>query len=544
MSRQSSRKILIVTSLCVVLAAVVGWVARPNLFERVFAAKGTGPDQHAQASLGRGTPMAPAAQAKGATVNVWKSTLAGTWYQADPNALRAEVAGCFKKAEAKPVADAIALILPHAGYQYSGPTAAWGLQSLGRKYKRVIVIGPTHHLPMEDMFSVPRATHYETPLGRLPLDGEFTEKLLAYPLFQDVPSAYQPEHSVQIEVPLLQHQLGDFKLVLIVAGQCSYDTIAKAGRILASLVDADTLVVASSDFIHYGPRYQYVPFRENIPENLKKLDMGAFSFIQKRDAKGLLDYRDRTGATICGCVPIAVLLETLGKDARAELVRYTTSGALENDYSNSVSYVAAVFRGKWTATLPPAAPSGAATLSPQEKKQLLNLARQAIRYALDHQRLPEPTDLGFTASDAMQPPRAAFVTLKEHGQLRGCIGDIFPQRPLYKSVITNAIYAAFGDRRFPQLKQDEYDQIKVEISALTPPKPVASWRDIRIGIDGMVLQKNGSSAVFLPQVAPEQGWDLETTLQYLSQKAGLTADAWKEGASFLVFQAEVFGEEP
>jgi AmmeMemoRadiSam system protein A len=143
----------------------------------------------------------------------------------------------------------------------------------------------------------------------------------------------------------------------------------------------------------------------------------------------------------------------------------------------------------------------------------------------------------------MQPPRAAFVTLKENGQLRGCVGDIFPQRPLYKSVITNAIYAGFGDRRFPQLRKEEYDRLKVEISALTPPTPVASWRDIRIGIDGMVLNKDGHSAVFLPQVAPEQGWDLETTLRYLSEKAGLPADAWKEGASFLVFQAEVFGEE-
>ncbi len=287
-----------------------------------------------------------------------------------------------------------------------------------------------------------------------------------------------------------------------------------------------------------------MPFKENIPEGLKKLDMGAFDFIQKLDAKGLLGYRDRTGATICGCIPIAVLLETLGKDAKVELVRYTTSGELTGDYSNSVSYLAAAWHGKWTNSAPPVASSGPATLSPEDKKQLLSLVRQTLRYALDHQRVPEPSDLNFTASESMQPPRAAFVTLKKKGQLRGCVGDIFPQRPLYKSVITNAIYAGFGDRRFPQLQKDEYDQIKVEISALTPPTPVASWRDIRIGIDGMVLSKGGLSAVFLPQVAPEQGWDLETTLKYLSEKAGLPADAWKEGASFQVFQADVFGEEP
>jgi AmmeMemoRadiSam system protein B/AmmeMemoRadiSam system protein A len=518
-------------------------VARPHLFERVVTGMETPPTGYAQASLSRSTAETPATQSQPPKTEVWKSALAGTWYQADPEALRAQLAECLEKAAAKPRDDVTALILPHAGYQYSGPTAACGVQSLGRRYKRVIVIGPTHRLPMEDMFSVPRATHYETPLGRVPLDVEFAEKLLAYPLFQDVSAAYQQEHSVQIEVPLLQYKLSDFKLVLIVAGQCSYETVAKAGRILAGLIDADTLVVASSDFTHYGAGYQYVPFKENIPENLQKLDMGAFAFIQKLDAKGLLAYRDSTGATICGCVPIAVLLETLGKDAQCELVRYTTSGELTGDYSNSVSYLAAMFRGKWAGGAPPAsAPSQA--LSPEDKKQLLALVRQTIRYALDHQKIPEVSDLSFTASEPMKPPRAAFVTLKKRGQLRGCIGDIFPQRPLYKSIITNAIYAAFGDRRFGQLQKDEYDQIKVEISALTPPTPVASWRDIRIGIDGMVLNKNGHSAVFLPQVAPEQGWDLETTLRYLSEKAGLPADAWKEGASFLVFQADVFGEEP
>ncbi len=162
---------------------------------------------------------------------------------------------------------------------------------------------------------------------------------------------------------------------------------------------------------------------------------------------------------------------------------------------------------------------------------------------MEKQKGPELEDLGITCSEAVKVPRAAFVTLKKQGQLRGCIGDIFPQRPLYKSVITNAIYAAFGDRRFTPLQKDEYDQIEIEISALTPPSAVASAQAIRIGTDGMVMKKGGRSAVFLPQVAPEQGWDLETTLANLSMKAGLAPDAWKDGASFQVFQAEVFGEQ-
>jgi len=492
------------------------------------------------------TPQVMAVQDKGtwpAAKDVMKSTLAGTWYNADPNALRAEIAGCFKEAEVDARDDIIGLILPHAGYTYSGRTAAQAIKSLGRSYSRVVVIGPTHRLPMEDMLSVTRATHYQSPLGEVPLDVEFIAQLLKYPIFQDVPAAHAEEHSVQIEVPLLQHKLGSFKFVPIVAGQCTYETVAQAGRILASLIDKDTLVVASSDFTHYGPRYQYVPFTKDIPTNIKKLDMDAFAFIAKKDPRGLLEYRRKTDVTICGYVPISMLLAILPGSAEAQMVRYTTSGEMTNDYTNSVSYLAAAFHGVWQPSQPLAAQVSRGTLSQEDKEVLLSLARKTIQYGLEKQKVPELEDLGVTCSEAVRVPRAAFVTLKKHGELRGCIGDIFPQRPLYKSVITNAIYAAFADRRFTPLQKDELSQIKIEISALTPPSPVASARAIRIGTDGMVLNKGGRSAVFLPQVAPEQGWDLETTLTHLSEKAGLTPDAWMSGASFQVFQAEVFGEQ-
>ncbi|MBN2133739.1 MAG: AmmeMemoRadiSam system protein B [Sedimentisphaerales bacterium] len=485
----------------------------------------------------------PAGPARPVRVEVFRSPLAGPWYSAEPNALRAEIAGYFEKAPVEPRADIAALVLPHAGYAYSGSTAAHGVKSLGRAFKRVVVIGPTHRLPMEEVLSVPRVTHYQTPLGLVALDTAFIERLLEHPLFQNVPAAHQGEHSVQIEVPLLQYKLGDFQLVPIVAGQCSPETVAKAGHILSGLIDEETLLVASSDFVHYGPRYQYVPFTDNIPENIRKLDMGAYEFIAKIDAAGLLDYKRRTGATICGCVPVAVLLSVLSPETKAELVCYTTSGELAGDYTNCVSYLAVTFNGAWQDAGDLGSPALGADLTEQDKKTLLSLARKTIRYGLDHQKVPQPADLDVTITDAMKAPRAAFVTLKKHGQLRGCIGDIFPQRPLYKSVIGNAVYAAFADRRFQPLQEDEFDEIEIEISALTVPEAVASPQEIRIGTDGMVLRKDGRSAVFLPQVAPEQGWDLETTLTHLSQKAGLAADAWQDGASFEVFQANVFGEE-
>jgi AmmeMemoRadiSam system protein A len=305
-----------------------------------------------------------------------------------------------------------------------------------------------------------------------------------------------------------------------------------------------------------------MPFTQDVPEQIKKVDMGAYEYIEKLDEEGLVKYRRQTGATICGYIPIAVLLSMMEKGAPAELVKYTTSGELGGDFTESVSYLSVVFSGTWQESAEVEPSDTRAGLSESDKKQLLALARKTIDFAFQKQRVPQASELDFTIAEAVKCPRAAFVTLKKPAPflskghdpnapkpaeveyvLRGCIGDIFPQRPLYKSVIYNAINAAFNDRRFPQLTKAECDDIRIEISALTAPKPVDSWRQIRVGTDGAVLRKNGKSAVFLPQVATEQGWDLDRMLTRLSIKAGLPADAWKAGADFQVFQAVVFGED-
>ena len=474
---------------------------------------------------------------------VLRSTLAGTWYPADAETLSRQIAAFFSEADVKPIGNVIALVLPHAGYQFSGRTAAAALKTIDKKYKRIVVIGPSHRVPMEEMLSVPRVTHYQTPLGQIPLDVEFINKLLKYPVFQNVPQTHSYEHSVQIELPLLQYCQHDFKFVPIVAGDCSYQTIQKAAAVLKSLIDPQTLVIASSDFVHYGPNYGYVPFTEDVAEQIRKLDMGAYEYIAAGDSKGFLDYRHNTGATICGYVPIAVLLSMLEKPAEAALIKYTTSGELTGDFTNSVSYLSVAFTGNWQ-DCPPVKPSiDNFELTPEEKGQLLALARESITYFLDYRKVPVPSDLNISIGEVLKTPRAAFVTLKKDSQLRGCIGDIFPRQPLYKSVITNAINAAVNDRRFFPVTKAECSDITIEISVLTPPAPVSSSDQIRIGTDGVVLSKNGRSAVFLPQVAPEQGWDVNQMLTQLSLKAGLAPDSWKEGAGFLVFQAVVFGEE-
>lgn len=465
------------------------------------------------------------------------------WYPNDANALTKQIEGFFQKAEVNEANDIIALINPHAGYAYSGQTAAYGIKAAKEKYLRIIVIGPSHQVAMPDVLSVPRLTDYKTAMGEIPLDTEFINKLLQNPIFRDIPQAYQSEHSVLIQLPLLQYRFKDFKLVPIVAGQCSPETIGKAAAVLRQMVDSGTLIVASSDFTHYGPNYDYIPFTQNVPAELKKLDMGAYEYISKLDSAGFQQYCGKTGATICGRVPIAIVLSMLPAGTKPELLKYTTSGELTGDYTNSVSYLSVAFHGQWQKQTAVAAPRAGETLTADDHKNLSALARKTIEFYLQNKMVPMPEEINVPISEAMKVERAAFVTLKKNGELRGCIGEIFPSQALYKSVIVNAVNAAVNDWRFLPVTLDELGAIKIEISALTVPKQIDSYNQIRLGTDGIVLRKEGHVALFLPQVAPEQKWTLTETLAQLSLKAGLPGDGWKKDATFEVFQAEVFGEE-
>jgi hypothetical protein len=478
---------------------------------------------------------------------VLASPLAGQWYEADPEKLKAEIDGYLAKAEAPALDPVQALILPHAGYKYSGQIAACGIKTIaGKKFSRVVVMGPSHHFPLENFASVPAGyTHYSTPLGELPIDTQFIAALKQHPQFKTVHGALEQEHSVQIEVPLLHRALGEFQLVPIVVGQLDKDAAQSMAQVLRGLVDAETLVVASSDFTHYGADYDYVPFKDNVLDNLKKLDMGAWDYIEKKNYNGFIDYVDQTRDTICGRAPIAVLLAMLPGASQPHLVKYDTSGNLTNDTTRSVSYLSIAFTGKWEKAAPPAPAATAATqtLSDEDKAQLLALARARLETYVKTQREADPDELGIKITPGMSQVMGAFVTLKEKGELRGCIGEIFPRRPLYKAVMDHAINSGVKDHRFSPVSPKELPLLEYEISALTEPRPIPAYTDIVLGKHGMVIEKDGRTAVFLPQVAPEQGWTLDETLTQLSRKAGLPADAWKSGASWTVFEAIVFNEK-
>lgn len=475
---------------------------------------------------------------------VLESWLAGSWYPGSREELGKDIDGYLSRVEGTLPDEVRALILPHAGYRYSGQTAAFGIKTIaGRKFSRVVVMGPSHRVRMENAASVPDVTHYATPLGEVPLDLRFISELRRHAVFRNVPEAHRGEHSVQIEVPLLQRALGEFVLVPIVVGQLDLETARTMAGILSGLVDGDTLVVASSDFTHYGPNYGFIPFREEVEERIEELDLGAYERIADKSAEGFFDYVEKTEATICGRMPIGILLAMLSPAWEAHRLDYTTSGRITGDFRNSVSYLSVAFSGRWSRAKPVVPDTMEAGLTDEEQRQLLRLARGTLSSFLETGEVPSPEALGIEITPNMKATRGAFVTLNKHGRLRGCIGEIFPVRPLYRAVQLNALNAGLRDRRFPQVTAEELAELEFEISMLTPPRPVASYEEILIGTHGMVLEKRGRRAVFLPQVAPEQGWGLEETLSHLSRKAGLPEDAWQEGTSFTVFEALVFGEE-
>lgn len=241
-----------------------------------------------------------------------------------------------------------AAIAPHAGYRYSGATAATALAPLAAGgFDRVLLIGPSHRAHVEGI-ALSSAAAFATPFGRVPVDQAATDALIAAdPLFHIDDSGHAQEHGLEVELPFLHHLVPDFRIVPMVVLNRHLDRAAvqRAARVLADTVlDDHTVLVVSSDFTHYGERFGYTPFPvAEAPRRLPELDGGAMAAITAGDPAAFQDYVAATGATICGATAIAIALELDRYTGAAPCYQrraYTTSGALTGDFHASVSYAA------------------------------------------------------------------------------------------------------------------------------------------------------------------------------------------------------------
>lgn len=470
--------------------------------------------------------------------NVHACAGAGRWFPADADGLARMVDGFLCEPAAEIPRRPVALIVPHAGYEYSGAVAGKGYATLkGRSYKRVIILGPSHQAAVRGA-SVLRADAYETPLGRIPVDAGARDALLKCSVVREQPAAHAGEWSVENQLPMLQRAIKDFAMVEVIVGVMTPAERAALAETLRGLADAETLLVVGTDFTHYGPRFGYVPFKDLVPARLADLNDKAVAKILDLDANGWDRFIAETGDTVCGQAAVGLLLEALKAwgDVQGRRVAFDTSGRLTGDWENSVTYASIVF---WRT-------GEAAYLQGPEKQTLLRLARDVLgeflktgKSALDESR--------YDLTEVLKRPGAAFVTLKNHGRLRGCIGTFVAQAPLYKAIAQMAL-AALRDPRFlsDPVTADELDQIDIEISVLTPLEKVGDpLQEIELGRHGIYIEGEGRSGCFLPQVATETGWSKEEFLsQCAAGKAGLAPDAWKKpGVTVYRFEAHVFGEK-
>ena len=466
---------------------------------------------------------------------VRQAAVAGTFYPSDPKELAATVDGFLAHAIVPTQkGQIIALVAPHAGYQFSGAVAAHSYALLkGRPTHRVVVIAPSHYESFQ-FASVYEGDAYTTPLGTIAVDKEFARKLArSSPEIKlssrgHVPSKDGAEHALEVQLPFLQRTLPDFELVPIIMGEQSYEASRALGIALAELVrGTDTLIVASSDLSHYHPYEQAVA-----------LDGKTLNAIGEWDYLTLSDnFQSRTWEA-CGGGPIVAAMiaaERLGA-THAKVIKYANSGDVTGDRSRVVGYGAvALFQDEGRGTETPNF-----SLTSAEKRQLLEIARKSVESAVKDGKL---YDLPANLPPSLMQDRGAFVTLKENGDLRGCIGYTAAMQSLALTVRDVAGFAALRDTRFQPVTARELPQLKYEISVLSPLRRVMDLNQIKVGEHGLMIKKGRYRGLLLPQVAPEQHWDRNTFLDETAMKAGLPAKAWRDkDADLFMFTAVVFGE--
>jgi len=457
--------------------------------------------------------------------NIRMPVWAGKFYPATQSELKQTIDTLTQKAKQTTVKipsnkELKAIILPHAGYVYSGFTAAHASNVLSEKqFNKVILLGPDHRVGFRNC-AISNVKGYQTPLGFIRLHEDTKILLKKSNLFQYIQPFDEVEHSLEVILPFLQYYLKEFELVPIVMGRTSeINTIADA---IEPLLDSNTLLVISSDLSHQ------LPYAEAITKDKETVEI-----ILNYKPKELKKRKN----CACGKVPILILMEIARrKEWEPVLLNYTNSGDTAGNRSSVVGYAAIAYFSK-------------ASLNQKQGQVLVKLARKTIMEKLG---LNMKSDKARQLSDALKDScfnerRGTFVTLKIDGHLRGCIGSLTSNESILRGIRRNALNAAFRDPRFSPLTVDEFEHVDIEISILTKPQPL-EYTDhsdllskLIVNVDGVIIRKERAGATFLPQVW-KQLPEPDIFLSRLCAKAGLSADSWKNTKlEVLTYQVQYFG---
>ena len=462
------------------------------------------------------------------------ATQANRFYTGNPEELSQEVDSFLALHSSRTTYQNVAaLIVPHAGYYFSGNVAASAYMTLNPKksYKRIFLLGPSHHEWLNGASVNSKVDYYATPLGNVKVDRETAQQLIdADSVFSYKAAAHAQEHCLEVQLPFLQRRLDEVPpIVPIIISTNDYSKLKRMAEMLRPYFTDDNLFIISSDFSHY-PSY----------EDAYEVDTKTGKAIETGDVEQLIatiennaDSGKRNLATsACGEFPIITLMLMLNHNYEIKHLMYQNSGDIDNhDHSRVVGYHAFAFLRKQISETE-------FTLTDADKKQLKEITLQSIKDSLDSKPIARPTL--HSQLSILNSKCGAFVSLHKYGRLRGCIGHFGEDYPLHEIVAEMARAAAFEDPRFTPVTREELDDIDIEISVLTPMRRIQSIDEFELHRHGIYIRKGFRSGTFLPQVADEVNWTKEEFIGHCSQdKAGLGWDGWRD-AELYVYEAIVF----
>ena len=466
-----------------------------------------------------------------------KPVIAGLWYPSTPSVLEEMIDRLTLQAQKTPVQiprdkTLKALVLPHAGYIYSGLTAAHASLVLTRnKYSTVVLLGPDHRVGLKNG-AISAVDAYQTPLGLIRLHNMAAKLRIKSELFQTSAASDRSEHSLEAVLPFLQFYLKEFELIPIVLGPGDTHRLAAA---IDPLVNESSLLVVSSDLSHF------LNYRDAVVRDKETIDM-----ILKHKSEELIEREN----SACGKIPLLILLKLASRYGwEPVLLHYSNSGDTAGDIDRVVGYAAIAFFGRSTRSN--ASAPDIYQINEMQGQDLIKLARLAIMNRLGMKVTDSDAAalVNVLTDPCFQAQWGTFVTLKKNGHLRGCIGNLSPKASVMEDVKSNAIKAAFQDPRFKPLTSEELAGVNISVSILTPPQPL-EYLDaqdliskLRTDIDGVIIQRGNAGATFLPQIW-QQLPQPDKFLTRLCQKAGLPADTWQHSKlKVWTYQVQNFEEK-
>src|SRR6056297_318802 len=465
------------------------------------------------------------------SLEVRKPAFSGRFYPANSETLKNTINNFFKNISDKPFyKNPKIIIVPHAGYRYSGKIAAEGFRQLKNEdIKNVFLIGPSHRVDIENYLILYDGDYWRTPAGKTKVN-----KNLVNSMNNDVynskinKNVFKMEHSLEVELPFLQNLDNNFQIIPMLLNSKNEEVINDLAKFLVEYLNKDgNYLVVSTDMSHY---HDY--------QTAKKMDLDTCSLIENNKYFKLKNNLKSGDSELCGDSGVLLALRISQKmNLEQKFLRYLNSGDLTGNKTRVVGYSSFVFfesKNKKNNNI--------INFTEEEKRKMIQIARKSLNTYIMHKKIPNMK----IKYEKLYEKRGVFVTLKKNGRLRGCLGYIYPRQKIYRAISNLAISAAVNDYRFPSVTKNELDDIDIEISILTRPKKIKDTGKIILGKHGVIIEKGNKRGVYLPQVAKETGWNKTEFLNHLCHdKAGLKKEAWKNDKSvdIYIFESLVFREK-